>query len=388
MCAVSFLALLTQLIVLNPGMAPSKQTTDGKVQLIRTPNNGIQPQVAVDPAGLIHLIYFTGDARSGDVFYTTSKDGISFTSPLRVNSQPGSAIAIGTIRGAHLSLGKNSRVHVSWMGSEHAQPKAPDGTAPMLYTRMDNTGKAFEPQRNLIQQAPGLDGGGSVASDREGNVYVMWHAPAPGTRGEENRHIWLTRSTNEGKTFTPEVQVTKGTTGVCGCCSMRCYADGQGKLYVLYRSATAKIHRDMYLLTSSDKGLHFKSEFIQPWEVGTCPMSSMFLSEAGRGTLATWETAGQVFFTQIDRETGSHRSPVGPTEAKSAKHPVVATNRNGETMMVWTEGTGWNRGGSVAWQTFDRDGKTTSRKGHNEGVPKWSMVAVFARPDGGWTILY
>jgi DNA-binding beta-propeller fold protein YncE len=42
----------------------------------------------------------------------------------------------------------------------------------MLYARLDDAGTAFEPQRNLIQVAAGLDGGGSVAADQAGNVYV------------------------------------------------------------------------------------------------------------------------------------------------------------------------------------------------------------------------
>ena len=35
----------------------------------------------------------------------------------------------------------------------------------MLYTRLNDTGDAFEPQRNVIQKRVGLDGGGSVAAD-------------------------------------------------------------------------------------------------------------------------------------------------------------------------------------------------------------------------------
>lgn len=47
----------------------------------------------------------------------------------------------------------------------------------MLYTRLNDAGDGFEPQRNVIQKRPGLDGGGSIAADAEGNVYVAWHAP-------------------------------------------------------------------------------------------------------------------------------------------------------------------------------------------------------------------
>ena len=70
------------------------------------------------------------------------------------------------------------------------------------------------------------------------------------------------------------------------------------------------------------------------------------------------------------------------------KHPTVAANARGETLLVWTEGMGWERGGSLAWQVFDRDGRPTAEKGRIPGVPVWSLVAAFARPDGGFTVIY
>src|SRR5258706_12082533 len=80
------------------------------IQVTRVPEGGIQPQVAVDSVGSVHLIYYKGDAGHGDVFYVRSSDGgKTFSTPIRVNSVEGSAIAAGTIRGAHLALGKNNR---------------------------------------------------------------------------------------------------------------------------------------------------------------------------------------------------------------------------------------------------------------------------------------
>src|SRR5438045_3785239 len=78
------------------------------------------------------------------------------------------------------------------------------GTEGRRYAGLDDEGTAFEPQRNVIQAANGLDGGGSVAADDSGNVYVAWHAPEPGGKGEDNRRVWVARSTDEGKTFARE----------------------------------------------------------------------------------------------------------------------------------------------------------------------------------------
>src|SRR5205807_3876796 len=83
-----------------------------KPVLVRVPNHGIQPQVAVDSKGVVHLLYFKGEPGGGDLFYTTSKDGVHFKHAIRVNSQPGSAVATGNIRGGHLAVGKGGRAHV------------------------------------------------------------------------------------------------------------------------------------------------------------------------------------------------------------------------------------------------------------------------------------
>src|SRR6187551_3151894 len=79
-----------------------------KITVLRAPNGGIQPQAAVDAAGVVHLIYYKGDAGGGDVFYVRREMNTeNFSKPIQVNSQPGSAIAAGSIRGAQLALGRN-----------------------------------------------------------------------------------------------------------------------------------------------------------------------------------------------------------------------------------------------------------------------------------------
>lgn len=358
----------------------------GMVKRLRVPNKGIQPQAVVDNKGTVHLIYFQGDPGHGDIFYVHSRDdGETFSRPLRVNSVPGSAIAIGNIRGAHLAVGKKNRVHVAWNGS--GRP-ARDGEG-MFYARMNEEGTAFESQRNVIASAKGLDGGGSVAADGTGNVYVVWHAPEPGARGEERRRVWVACSTDDGKTFADEKAAFDKDTGACGCCGLRAFAGRDGNVYVLYRSAGQRVHRDTYVLISRDKGASFRGEDLHPWRIEACPMCSYAFAQGPADVLAAWETNGQVYFARIDPATGKRSETIAaPGDSRERKHPVVAVNKQGQILLAWTEGMGWQRGGSVAWQVFDKDGKPTAAKGRAEGVPTWSLVAVFPRADGGFTIVY
>lgn len=78
-----------------------------------------------------------------------TRSGGEFSKPLKVNSIPGSAVAVGTIRGPHIALGKYGRVHVVWNGSQAARGRPHHGS-PMLFTRMKLDGSGFEKERNLM----------------------------------------------------------------------------------------------------------------------------------------------------------------------------------------------------------------------------------------------
>src|SRR5262245_46215726 len=91
------LGVIAALLVQVGGASPQQaQQVAGKVKLLRTPNGGLQPQAALDERGILHLVYFTGEPQGGDLYYVRREVGkTEFTSPLRINSEPGSAVAIG-----------------------------------------------------------------------------------------------------------------------------------------------------------------------------------------------------------------------------------------------------------------------------------------------------
>lgn len=170
---------------------------------------------------------------------------------------------------------------------------------------------------------------------------------------------------------------------------MRAFADRQGAIYVLYRAATGGIDRDMVLLASRDQGRDFQAERVGKWKLNACPMSTSFLTEGGARVLAAWETAGQVFYAEIELSSAGARLTVpAPGDGGDRKHPALAANARGETLLAWTEGTGWARGSSLAWQVFDEKGRPSGQAGRAAGVPVWGLVAAFTRPDGRFTIIY
>ena len=119
-------------------------------------------------------------------------------------------------------------------------------------------------------------------------------------------------------------------------------------------------------------------------------MSSEALVEGPTGVLAAWETEGRVSYGKVDAATSTVARPIpAPGAGRDRKHPALAVNGQGEVLFAWTEGTGWERGGALAWQLFDSSGRALEEKGRVPGaIPVWGLATAAARPDGGFTILY
>jgi hypothetical protein len=358
------------------------------VSVLRVPEGGVQPQAEVLD-GVVHLIYFTGDATAGDLSYMRSRDyGRTFSSPIRVNRQPGSAMATGNIRGGQIALGPNGQVYVAWIGSRTAQPRAASDSAPVLYARLNHAGTAFEPERMVNHLSWGADGA-TLAADGSNNVYVFWHAQPPGGKDERNRRLWMAKSVDAGRTFAVETPIFGDGNGVCGCCGSRALAGPNGSLYVLVRSATKIVHRDIWLLTSSDRGSSFQGSDISEWEIGACVMSSEALLSSPRGILAGWESEKQVYFGRVSAGMNHVETQVdAPGSGNNRKYPALASNARGETLFVWTEDMAWKKGGSARWQAYDANLRPVGPEGRADGVPAWGLVSAFARPDDSFAVMF
>ena len=71
------------------------------------------------------------------------------------------------------------------------------------------------------------------------------------------------------------------------------------------------------------------------------------------------------------------------------KHPTFARRQKGggALLMAWTEGTGWEKGGTLVWELQDATGLRTA-SGRADGVPVWGFASAIADRDGGFTLIY
>jgi hypothetical protein len=360
-----------------------------ELRVERVPENGLQPDALTDSTGRVHLIYLTGDPKSSDIHYVSRRaPSEPWSQPVRVNSQPGSAVAIGTVRGARLSLASSNRVCVVWNGSSQATAGSA-GSAPLLFSRQTDDHSGFEPQRNLMGSLRHLDGGGSVTANEHGGVVVAWHA-APATPGADHdgeaaRGIYLAVSQDDGRTFSDPRRIDSPPRGVCACCALEAGFAGPNEIRILYRGAEGLSERGLVELLSADGAKTFASRRIDQWSLNQCPMTTTRLAPGA--DFAVWSTRGRIWASPLGGSSPSVPNPVSP-ESRQANHPTVARSPDGRTLVAWTEGTGWQRGGGLAWSERAQRSPTWSPVQRRPGVPVWGSPAAVCESDGHFTVWY
>ena len=111
----------------------------------------------------------------------------------------------------------------------------------------------------------------------------------------------------------------------------------------------------------------------------------MSLAAGRQGIIAAWEREGQIYVAPAGeaRQT-SVVSPDGTPAQR--KHPVLAV-RGDELLVAWTEGTGWQKGGGMAWQILQGSALApTPARGRAPGVKVWSFVSA-APGKGGFVVV-
>jgi len=368
--------------VVSLSCAGLAQTNSSDVQLIHLPAGAVQPQAVVDNAGTIHLIYYKGNPDHGDLYYVTAPASApdAFSPEVRINSEPESACALGTIRGGKLALGRNNRIYVVWNGSPRT---ANHGALPFFFSQSLD-GKMFTPQRNVVQGKAMIDGGGDVTADDQGNVYILWHAIAAKNASETSGRIYMIKSGNDAATFGPARTIDKPGQGTCGCCSMSATAYG-GMFYVLYRTACSGTARNTNILISRNGGATFSSECVQEWQSNVCPLTSFSIATAAGDVVGAWETKGHLYFAKLaDIPLHIKSAPVGTEQ----RYPSLSLGREGGALLTWTRGAGWQKGGTLQWQAYDHDLHPVGPPGSSGATPVWSFSSAVALNGNRYAIYF
>jgi hypothetical protein len=252
-----------------------------------SPNHPRQPQVAIDAAGGIHVVYGSGE----QIFYRRSDDGgKAFNKAAELPRI--SNMSLGMRRGPRVAAGKNF-VCVTAIGGK--QGKGRDGE--LVALRSEDGGKTWlGPVTVNDEPAAAREGLHAMAAGPKGELCCVWlDLRSKGTK------IFGSTSTDGGRAWTKNLLVYESPDGkVCECCHPSVTFDNQGGLYVMWRNLVAGA-RDLYFCQSSDGGKSFGQAAklgTGTWPLNACPMDGGAIAAIAPGQLATaWRREKSIYLT-------------------------------------------------------------------------------------------
>ena len=299
----------------------------GRVTVLETPGGGIQPQAAIDPEGAIHLIYFQGEPGGGDVFYARAEPGqTGFSEPVRVNSQPGSAIATGTIRGARSPWAGAAGSTSPGTARGRPGPRTRSGARPCSTRGRTPADRVRAPAQPDADDLPASTAAARSRPTARGTSTSPGTAgPRPPRRGRKGGgSSWPGRRTTARRS--PPRSPPWPRDRRLRLLRDAGLADSRGNVYFLYRAATDNVGRDMTLLTSRDGGGHFEGTTLHPWRLFACPMSSESLAEGARASRRPGRRTGRSTSAGSTRRRSNPRGPSPrPAAATASTRPWPST---------------------------------------------------------------
>ena len=277
----------------------------------------VQPQVAVAPSGRIHVVFGKDNA----VFHTTSPDGRTFSSPVKIGELD--KLALKMRRGPRVTA-TDKLVLVTAIshadGNVHAWTSADTG----------KTWKETAPLNTVPKSA--REGLQALAGDGRGLVVAVWLD----MRGK-GTGLWGRISRDGGATWADDVSIYQSPDGhICECCVPTVAISPTGEIAATWRNWLGG-SRDLYLATSHDGRTFASAQKLGTgtWKLNACPMDGGSLAFAPDGKwLAVWRRERTVFASDTSApEKQLAANAVQPVTAFAGKTPLMLWEANGALML-------------------------------------------------------
>ena len=302
-------------------------------------DGNFNPYVASDGRGGFYLAYIHRANGSTNVMLRHSTDGKVFSDPVRVNDRDGDA-AVRNENPPKVAVSHGGDVFVCW-ANERARWKGD-----IRFARSTDGGKSFSKAITLNSDAGGEPTGHafqSVAIDKSGRIYVAWIDERNKRASDRGAEIWMSTSNDGGKTFSRDRKILSD---VCECCRTNIQVDGDGRLFLAYRTvpATGPMYRDIVVARSLNGGKSFTPVRVNAdnWEINACPVTGPGLCVGRDGKLTViWFTGGgrQGLYYATSGDGGASYSPsvLLETSQNLGKHAQAAALPDGRIFIVWDE---------------------------------------------------
>ena len=291
-------------------------------------------------------------AGASDVFVSVSRDaGVTFSSPVQVNKQPGEARLGGELPPrVEVTRSANGDPHITvvWTARENNRTS-------IRHARSTDGGRSFIDVITIGgAEAPGDRGWQAITVDPTGQVHAIWldhrgMAAAEGTHQHAGHGsgLYYTSLNPTGRAIrTDERELAKG---VCYCCKTALAVRPDGAIVAAWRHVYAGNIRDIAFTMSTDAGRSFSAPVRvseDQWQLNGCPDDGPALVvDRDNAVHIVWPTViggptpeGALFYTSTkDGRTFMPRQRIPTLGSPKPSHPQIAIGGDGQIMIAWDE---------------------------------------------------
>ena len=243
------------------------------------------PQIAVENDGHVYIAYGARDA----IYVSVSRNmGKSYSAPILVGEV--GKLSLGRRSGPRITA-QNGKVTITAIYG--AKGRGADGD--IVVFRSNNHGESWEVGAKVNDvEGSAREGLHAMAISPDGTLACTWlDLRSKGTT------IYLSTSKDNGATWSKNRLVYESPSGtVCECCHPSMTYDRSGQLQIMFRNSLNGA-RDMFLTSTSDDGKTFapaQKLGKGTWMLDACPMDGGMVASSTKGkTMTVWRRENSVF---------------------------------------------------------------------------------------------
>ncbi|NQW28998.1 MAG: exo-alpha-sialidase [Ignavibacteria bacterium] len=320
---------------IDPTFIFPKSETNRQYPKVKRGDDGTLVVTYVELVGNVTTVYVSISTDSGETWSEPTSPGTVKYASIGLQRQP------------YTIVDNTGVLHGLWENNEHA------GNLLLYYTRSADNGATWTTPANVYVPTQGTQDFSSIASDRDGNIYITYLAYEE-KFSDGSKHVFMLRSSDRGLSWGFPVRVDRFIVGgSCECCIQNVATSSSGEVAVVFRSNISN-RRDIFVCRSQDNGATFDEPVLvqdEKWMINACPSTGPSLAYDGAGNLhIAWRDSRNAvgldaaYYARVplgSRETPTNISlSAGFSQTAEYPVPAVSDKNSNEVMVVFESSLG------------------------------------------------
>lgn len=336
------LALLVLGVGAACGRSPNPPTVEfGPTELASaSTGRGAAPMLLVSDAGDRVLSWVAEDSVGVGALYVEVTGPAGVAGPVGVIRDPLGGVEPHGEAPPRLAAAPDGSLYVLYtVGREVPGERFPRSA--LRFSRSDDRGRTWsEPASVNEGERFGSHNFHALLAGPGGSVWAAWLSSSRGRSG-----VWLRRSTDGGRTWTPASLIDSSE--ACPCCRTGLARGPDGSLYVSWRKVFDDGARDVVVMRSPDGGDTWEDP-VRPredgWVIAACPHAGPALAVGPDGAVhIAWWTgkegeAGVYYARSADRGRTFHAVPIATARRSAPARVQLAVGAAGQVVVAWDDG--------------------------------------------------